>query len=560
MTAETSRSWIRQVGQAALIGVLYYAAGRLALLLAIPPGYAVAVWPAAGIALAGVLSFGYRVWPGILLGSFLLNFSTALDTTSGASVAASVMLAVSIGVGASLEAVVGAFLARRFARFPNSLSDEWDVITFLVLGGPVSCVISATVGVTSLWTAHAIQSDQVAFSWATWWVGDTLGALVFTPLILVWTVTPRQYRRIRALAVSVPLAVMFALAVLLFVNVSRWEERRIRAEFDNRAQDLAQTIERHFSRSLDVVHVVQTLFASSTTVEPREFHQFAKGMLSRHSGIQALAWNPIVRDADRDAWESAGRNEGYKDFQITQLNARRELAQSARRSEYVPVGRIEPHAGNERALGFDIASDGVRREVLLRARDSGTIQASAPIALVQDPRADKAVLVLAPIFEPGMPHSSPADRRQHVRGYASAVFRVPEMMRTALERVNHAGMEIRLYDGDAPAAPVLHVERQGGSQSTTTSKNPQLTWRTTFDLAGRRWVVSFASAEDASRSFQAWMVPVSGLVCTGLLGALLLVVTGRTARIQELVQQRTAERTLAQRRLAVQYSGNERPG
>ena len=554
MTVELPRSWVRRVGQAALIGALYYTAGKLGLLLAIPPGYAAAVWPASGIALAGTLALGYHVWPGILIGSFLVNISTALDITSAASALTSVMLAGSIGLGATLEALLGAFLVRQFARFPNSLSDERDVITFLVLGGPVSCLVGATVGVTSLWVTEAIQPSQVAFSWATWWVGDTLGALVFAPLLLVWTVTPHRYRRIRALAVSVPLAVMFALAVLLFVNVSRWEERRIHAEFDNRAHDLAQTIERHFSRSLDIVHVLQTLFASSTSVDPQEFHQFARGMLSRHSGIQALGWNPIVRDADRDAWESAGRNEGYKDLQIKELDARRELAPSARRTEYVPVGRIEPYSGNERALGFDISSDVVRNEVLLRARDSGTIQASAPIALVQDPRSDKAVLVLAPIYEPGRPHGALADRRQHVRGYASAVFRVPEMMRTALESVNHAGMDIRLYDGDVPS-PVLLVERPGGSPNATTSKIPQLMWRTVFDLAGRRWVVSFASRDDAAtRSFQAWIVPVSGLVCTGLLGALLLVVTGRTARVQELVQRRTDERTLAERRLAVQYS------
>jgi integral membrane sensor domain MASE1 len=98
MTVEQPRSWVRRVGQTALIGALYYTAGKLSLLLAIPPGYAAAVWPASGIALAGTLSLGYHVWPGILIGSFLVNISTALDITSAASALTSVMLAGSIGL------------------------------------------------------------------------------------------------------------------------------------------------------------------------------------------------------------------------------------------------------------------------------------------------------------------------------------------------------------------------------------------------------------------------------------------------------------------------------
>src|SRR5258706_9563713 len=87
------------------MALAYYVSGRLALLLAIPPGYATAVWPAAGIALAGVLLFGNRVWPSIWLGSFLINVWTSLDIQSGPAIAKSVMLAGTLGLGASLQAL-----------------------------------------------------------------------------------------------------------------------------------------------------------------------------------------------------------------------------------------------------------------------------------------------------------------------------------------------------------------------------------------------------------------------------------------------------------------------
>ncbi|MGH8077107.1 MAG: MASE1 domain-containing protein, partial [Lysobacter sp.] len=97
-----------------MLAVGYYLTGRLALLMAIPPGYATAVWPAAGLALAGLLRFGYRAWPGIVLGSFLINFPTARAASD--ALLPAMHVATSVGCGAALQAVVGTWLIRRFVH------------------------------------------------------------------------------------------------------------------------------------------------------------------------------------------------------------------------------------------------------------------------------------------------------------------------------------------------------------------------------------------------------------------------------------------------------------
>ena len=166
-------------------------AGRLSLLLAIPPGYASAVWPAAGIALAAVLVLGNRVWPGIILGSFFVNIWTTFDAANIATASKSVAVACAIGVGAAFQALAGGYLVRRFVGFPTGLTEERTIGAFLALGGPASCVISPTIGTTSLLAAGAITPPQYLFSWWTWWVGDTIGVLLATPLVLIWTGLPR---------------------------------------------------------------------------------------------------------------------------------------------------------------------------------------------------------------------------------------------------------------------------------------------------------------------------------------------------------------------------------
>ena len=94
-------------------------------------------------------------------------------------------------MGASLQAIAGAFLIRRLTQYPTVLVDARDIIKFLLLGGPVSCLVNATWGVTSLLWGGVIQPVDYLFHWWTWWVGDAIGVITFTPMILIWAQTGR---------------------------------------------------------------------------------------------------------------------------------------------------------------------------------------------------------------------------------------------------------------------------------------------------------------------------------------------------------------------------------
>jgi PAS domain S-box-containing protein len=205
----------------------YCVSGKLGLLLAIPPGYATGVWPPSGIALAGVLLFGYRVWPGVVLGSFCVNLGASLDAATTASLVGSAALAAGIGLGAALQAVVGAHLIRRSVGWPNALARERTIGAFLGLGGPVSSMISATVGTTVLFSTGAVTFSAFPSHWGTWWLGDTIGVLIFTPLVLTFTAQPAGTWRRRRLSVALPLSTAFAAFVVLFVQVSGWEAQRL---------------------------------------------------------------------------------------------------------------------------------------------------------------------------------------------------------------------------------------------------------------------------------------------------------------------------------------------
>lgn len=225
MTSCASRgSIVRYLASVALLGCAYFAAGKLGLLLAIPPGFASAFWPPAGIALASVLLFGNRLWPGITLGSLALTVSTA-SAVAPASLLAPFVIGIMIGLGAALQALAGTFLVRRFVALPNALADEWDVLKLLAFVGPASCLINATVAVTVLCLAGMLEWTQYPFTWCNWWAGDTLGAILLVPLAIVWQGSLARERR--PLWISLPL---IGLLGLMFAYSHLTQEQDIPAD------------------------------------------------------------------------------------------------------------------------------------------------------------------------------------------------------------------------------------------------------------------------------------------------------------------------------------------
>ena len=169
-----------------VLALAYFLAGRLGLLLAIPPGYATAVWPASGIALAGLLLWGYRVSPGVLIGSLLVNISVSWEPSSPLLVFRSFATATSIAAGSTLQALLGAFLIRRWVDSGRPFDRARDVFRFTGIE-LLSCLVAATWGVTTLCLAGLTDWTSFVSAWWTWWLGDLIGVLLVTPLMLTWS-------------------------------------------------------------------------------------------------------------------------------------------------------------------------------------------------------------------------------------------------------------------------------------------------------------------------------------------------------------------------------------
>src|SRR5213083_1340184 len=192
-----------------VIGLLtlgYFIAGKFGLLLASLHASASPVWPPAGIALAALLLLGYRAWPAIFVGAFLVNVTTAGNVATSLAVAS----------GNTLEAVCGAWLVNRFAGGTTVFNRPQGVFKF-ALAAVVSTIISPAFGVTSLALAGFADWTNYGAIWLTWWLGDATGDLLIAPLIILWSVaSKRRWNRSQAVEVGVLLLLLFVLSEAVF--------------------------------------------------------------------------------------------------------------------------------------------------------------------------------------------------------------------------------------------------------------------------------------------------------------------------------------------------------
>lgn len=174
------------------ISLLYFILGRIGLLLSIPPTNVSPVWPAAGLALASGLLFGYGVWPAIFAGSFINNFVEFISSNQNTLSAS--FLSIAIGIGAVLQMFAGVYLVKTFIDDQILFTKAKNIFLFFFFA-IITSMINAFIGSLVLYAMNITADEDLLFLFVTWWLGDAGGIFIITPFIysfatvkrLVWT-------------------------------------------------------------------------------------------------------------------------------------------------------------------------------------------------------------------------------------------------------------------------------------------------------------------------------------------------------------------------------------
>lgn len=526
------------------VASLYALLGGIGLTLAIPPGYASPIFPAAGLALAVSLYQGRRMLAYIALGSFALNIGQAL--LAGHLDWPAVLVASCIATGACLQTALGhKWVSQHLGNTWQRLESEGQILAFLFWGGVLACLASATVAVTALWALGLIQSASIPFSWWTWYMGDLLGVVIFAPLALLFLAPKIELAQERRRRIAAPILIALALSMLIYAAAAAVERRQVQARIERDGGAISRRIQDRLITHQAVLASLAHFIEAHPDFSYRQFETFIQNTLTENPDVFAFSVNDLVHRDQLRAFEAqVSQQSPWGEFHATERDAQQKLVPVTNRPDYVVVRHILPILGNRPAVGFDIQSEPIRRDAIERARASGKSTVTAPIHLVQEDAVRQAALLLDPVYRSGTADNASAPE---LVGFAVAVLKVDELIGIATRGQFPGGLHFQIRDHQA-----AHQAQPFYGPDTVANVAPYRQWATTLTLADRAWDMALWADDsyvNENTNWFSWGIGVIALLFTGLLQVYLHGMTGRVLAIRRQnddLLQKQAELQLAE--------------
>jgi signal transduction histidine kinase len=349
-----------------------------------------------------------------------------------------------------------------------------------------------------------------------------------------------------ALAVAVALTIFAWYTVTVFVNgieQARFEDEVLATVFsiNNRMQEYEQ-----------VLFGGKGLFASSQQVERAEWKAFVDNQMiqNRFPGVQGVGFVERVTAGELASHVASVRNEGFADY-VVRPDVQKEV--------YYPVVFIEPFdAKNRQALGFDISSEQVRNAAISRALESGQTTITGKITLVTETQSDmqSGFLMLVPVYENGMPAGTPDERRENIRGFVYAPFRMDDLMK-GITGLAARDITFSIHDGQNQTTNenlMFDLSSVAGTRGGDIDRSLEKT--VIMDIGGRQWTLEFAALRSIHSGFDIFIPYIVLVVGFTLSGVLFYVMYSASRQREETAELVWAAEEIARGNLDIRLDDN----
>lgn len=498
--------------QILLIASIYYLFGIFGTIFNLPRTFAAPVWPSIGIGIAGLLIYGYYLWPGIFIAALALNFHFREHLFSAG------LQSLMTAAGVTLAVTWASFTVRRIISFPKSSYNFKEIFLFLLIVGPITSLISASVGSASLLAFQVIGEESFYVNWLYWWIGDSIGGILFAPLAIILSSSSKTIWMRTLKSVLLPLFAILAVVVFAIHHLNANERNRVLSEFDYKSRFAFAAFEQDAQSYVANLNYLQSFFENSKTVTAEEFRNFSEPFLQQHFAVRALAWLPAVTSR--------------KDSQIRQLGNSNPLE-----GALYPITIIEPDEKNRLGLRIDFTSEPRRRELLERASKNSDRPSISVLNQQEFGSDQEAIYMVLPVRSKQSP--------QQIRGFLLQVIQPRICMAEVNNVVNDLDLKLNIKDG----LTNKFLGKKLSFPKELSASN--LVWAKSITLGGHPFIFEVHYNPTASKQLSVQMTAflITLLIMTFLISLLLLTITNRIFRVEALVDDKTEHLKHLNRRL-----------
>lgn len=551
-----------------VLALVYLISGHIGQSLAIEPTNVSALWPATAVALGALLIYGYKLLPGIMLGAVLLHMQLILLQDGTVQLISAFTIAFSIAIGVTVQSYLGTYLINRSLDIKTGLFRAVDIVKLLFIGGPFSCLPGASWGIITLWLFNQLPENEAGFSWFIWWIRESVGVIIFLPVILVLFAQPRSIWKSYRLPVALPILIALVAVTFIFFSASEKENQFQQSQFRETANQLADALEDQMIKNIEVLYSVKNFLNSSSEIERNEYNQYVQRSLLRNPGIKALGWNRVVSRQERSDFERRVRSEGFPEFTISERDTQGQLVSAQTYEKHVVVDYIVPLAGNEKAFGYDVYSNQSRRIALDLAASSGKLVATSAIRLVQETGHQTGVLFMLPVYKVAeLPQQE--QREQMIKGFIVGVYRLGDLVASALDGMSLSNIHVHLDDITPGAGRhqlshyAFNAKGRGRLLDIVDNHDSTdvLMYQKDFEFGQRLWRFSVDVTPEYlkhNRAMTSWYVQLTGLLFIAMMGGFLLIIS--TSNLQDKMRMQELDKEIKQRKsiaTALHHANNE---
>ena len=332
------------------------------------------------------------------------------------------------------------------------------------------------------------------------------------------------------------------LSTLLFQTLRHQDEARSRIVFERLAQQQLDRLVTNITLTLDNLVAVSAYYDASETISRNSFARLVSPLIQRNPAIQAMEWIPRVPLSQRTQYEESAQRDGWAQYHFREKSNAGKMTAAAIRSEYYPVYYVEPLRGNEKAVGFDLASNPERRAALLQAAQSSQLAATSRIVLVQEKADQYGFLVFRPVYVGGETPATVAQRQNALLGFTLGVFRVQDMVEKTgnLEQKTNNEVKLAIFDKDGKTGEQLIYPKRAAF-STPDQLSSTFRQSRNIMVAGRHWQVMAYQEGAIDIPFISWIALSIGLLLTLLLIAYMRQILIKRQAIAEKIAAEQAD-------------------
>jgi len=336
------------------------------------------------------------------------------------------------------------------------------------------------------------------------------------------------------------------IGLVLSVLVYNYTQANIQKSSDLELEHLftqeTSLIQRELDINIEVLASLGNLFKSQKDVTREQFKKFVTPSLSKYESIQALEWIPRIPDNLRAQYEDQASKDLNLEFNIKSKNSEGKMVREITKKEYFPVYYVEPLLGNLKAVGFDLSSSATRLKSLNQSIETKKSAATARIKLVQEKGQQFGFLVFLPVWE--------SDQEKILKGFALGVYRVGDMLETALRKVKAQSSLLDIWLVDT-------TEASSSSSSSSSSSDKNLLYTNSkfnsvnksvknanISIEGRTWTLyvkpsaSFVHKNSSSLPSVSFLVT---FVMVMLIGYIISLKTLKAKELELLVKEKTQD-------------------